>query len=328
MISTKKSDYPIWAITSYYNPVGYKTKLLNYRLFKKNLEIPLVTVELSKDNEFQLNSNDADVLVQVKSNSVLWHKERLLNIALKHIPKEVKYVAWLDCDIIFGNRSSWFIDACEKLKDNNLIQLYSRLYDIFPENLPVNKDLLKLSCLSMTYEKHLLSNGAKSKELNEKKIRSGNGIAWAAKKEIIQSVGFYDGLILGSGDRALIYAAYGDFKNPIDFIRMTNNEKRRNHYEKWAKKFEKLIDGKIGFLENDVYHLWHGKLGNRKYYTRHDEFSKYDFDPENDVHLNEYGCFEWDTNKTELIKYVENYFTARNEDEKVDMEKMIELKRK
>ena len=44
----------MWAITSYYNPVRYKRRLSNYRMFRANLGIPLVTVELSFDDKFEL----------------------------------------------------------------------------------------------------------------------------------------------------------------------------------------------------------------------------------------------------------------------------------
>lgn len=31
----------------------------------------------------------------------MWLKENLLNIALQNVPKEVKYIAWCDADILF-----------------------------------------------------------------------------------------------------------------------------------------------------------------------------------------------------------------------------------
>ena len=54
----------MWALTTYFNPVRYKRRLSNYRIFRSNLHIPLVTVELSFDGHFELTKNDADVLIQ------------------------------------------------------------------------------------------------------------------------------------------------------------------------------------------------------------------------------------------------------------------------
>ena len=73
----------MWAITTYFNPVQYKRRLSNYKIFRANLGIPLVTVELSFDGRFELTNRDADILIQISGGAVLWQKERLLNVALK-----------------------------------------------------------------------------------------------------------------------------------------------------------------------------------------------------------------------------------------------------
>ena len=39
----------LWAITTFFNPVRYKQRLRNYRLFRKTLGVPLIAVELSHD---------------------------------------------------------------------------------------------------------------------------------------------------------------------------------------------------------------------------------------------------------------------------------------
>src|SRR5262245_55052458 len=93
----------LWAITCYFNPIGYQRRLLNYRTFRRRLGVPLVTVELSFDGVFQLGQGDADVLVQLIGRDVLWQKERLLNLAVQATPDEGKQIAWLDCDVVFAN---------------------------------------------------------------------------------------------------------------------------------------------------------------------------------------------------------------------------------
>src|SRR5262249_46941224 len=90
----------LWAISSYFNPAGFRRKLANYRLFRERLIVPLVTVELAYGPNFQLTEGDADVLVQIRGRDVMWQKERLLNLALQALPGECKNVVALDCDII------------------------------------------------------------------------------------------------------------------------------------------------------------------------------------------------------------------------------------
>ena len=44
----------LWAITSYFNPVSYRSRRENYRLFRERLPVPIVTVELAYGADFEL----------------------------------------------------------------------------------------------------------------------------------------------------------------------------------------------------------------------------------------------------------------------------------
>ena len=113
----------LYAITSYYNPASFKRRLSNYHIFRQNLNVPLITVELGNQGKYELKPGDADILVQIPQGDILWQKERLLNVALKHIPANAEAVAWLDCDVIFG-RKDWVGATLEKLKEFPLVQLF------------------------------------------------------------------------------------------------------------------------------------------------------------------------------------------------------------
>jgi hypothetical protein len=76
----------LWAITSYFNPMRYRRRLLNYRHFRRWLTIPLATVELSFQDGFELQQGDADLLIQLPGQDIMWQKERLLNLALMALP--------------------------------------------------------------------------------------------------------------------------------------------------------------------------------------------------------------------------------------------------
>ena len=76
----------LWAITSYFNPAGYRRRLANFRAFRARLSVPLVAVELAYGPEFELKAGDADILVQIRGRDVMWQKERLLNLALRSLP--------------------------------------------------------------------------------------------------------------------------------------------------------------------------------------------------------------------------------------------------
>jgi hypothetical protein len=124
-------DTSFWAITSYFNPAGYQRRYQNYAVFREHLRVPLVAVELSYGDEFELQRGDAEVVVRLRGSDVLWQKERLLNVALSHLPPECKWVAWLDCDLVF-ECADWPAEAVKVLQEAPLCQLYRMLYQLAP----------------------------------------------------------------------------------------------------------------------------------------------------------------------------------------------------
>jgi len=91
----------VWAITTYFDPLSSGNRLKGYREFRRSLGVPLITVELSYREGFDLGPGDADHLIQLRGGSVPWQKERLLNNALRALPAYCDSVAWIDCDLVF-----------------------------------------------------------------------------------------------------------------------------------------------------------------------------------------------------------------------------------
>ena len=60
------------------------------------------------------------------------------------------------------------------------------------------------------------------------------GLGWAARRSLLARHGFYDALVVGSGDRALSCAAYGRPDNAIVVTRM--NPRQTAHYLRWASR--------------------------------------------------------------------------------------------
>ena len=147
-----------WAITSYFNPIGYKNRLKNYRFFRQRLAMPLVAVELSFGGGFQLQPGDADALIQVHDGDVLWQKERLLNIALAAVPDECDKIAWLDSDVLFED-SDWVERAGRLLEQFALVQLFESRYDLPPNSLPEHVGKLSDSSLAVTGLLHVVEQG-------------------------------------------------------------------------------------------------------------------------------------------------------------------------
>jgi len=79
-------------------------------------------------------------------------------------------------------------------------------------------------------------------------------------------------------------------------IRM--NKQRFRHYESWATAFHRDVAADVGYLEGQIFHLWHGEKIHRRYIQRHIDFAGLPFDPLVDLRVNETGAFEWRMTET------------------------------
>ena len=312
-MSTNKK---LWALTSYYNPMKYESRLNNYKIFSRNIGVPLVTVELSFGGQLQLTESDADILIQIEEGDIMFQKERLLNIALSQVPADVSCVAWVDCDLCLSN--GWGDKAIAALEDYPLIQLFSRFYDLPKNSLPDDIDTLSLPA-NVPVGKFLASGASAYDACNipsSGRYTGGHlfGIAWAGRAEVLRACNFYDACIVGSGDRASAYAAMGQFEAAKKHMEM--NEKRWDHYREWAEILHRQVRGRLGFIDSNVYHLWHGDLADRNYIDRHTGFRIFDFDPNEDIALTASGSWRWNSDKPEMHAYLRRYFQLRNEDGK------------
>src|SRR5205823_1867658 len=128
-----------WAITVYQNPFACPLRIANYRCFRRNLGLPLLTIEHSQSDNYDLADDDADVLLRTGSSDILWQKERLLNVAHSKLPESVSIVVWVDSDIVFTNRT-WYDQLQSKLRETPVVQCYSELVDL-PEGADLNAAL-------------------------------------------------------------------------------------------------------------------------------------------------------------------------------------------
>ena len=310
-----RTDSGLWAITSYFNPVGYNRRLTNYRSYRRLLNVPLITVELSFGTPFELEAGDADVLIQLRGQSVLWQKERLLNVAMQYLPTSCEIVAWIDCDVVFKDET-WVKKACKQLEYYPLVQLFTDLYDLGKDVDPESIDLEPKNAAGRSLGGVLAGRTFSSGRVNNGSPRLIGGplmgLAWAGRREVIEAVGFYDACILGSGVRAMGSAALAQYEEVARYLRM--NPAQEDHYLRWARKWHDFIGGNIGVLETPLLHLWHGETEHRGYASRHEQFTRFEFDPVNDLAIDDCGCWRWNSPKSEMHQFVKEYFASRKED--------------
>ncbi len=121
----KKLAGTFWGVSVFLNPAGYKNKIKNYRLFRQSSKkqgLNLLTVELAFGKApFELKKEDAEILIQLKTDQILWQKERLLNIGIKNLPSDCDKFAWIDADIFFLN-DKWIEQTCDLLEKYAIVQ--------------------------------------------------------------------------------------------------------------------------------------------------------------------------------------------------------------
>ncbi|RTL49746.1 MAG: hypothetical protein EKK40_15520 [Bradyrhizobiaceae bacterium] len=305
----------MWAITSYFNPAGFRSRAPNYRIFRDNLKIPLVTVELSFDGRFELTEKDADILVQISGGAVLWQKERLLNLALKSVPAGVDNIVWIDGDVIF-ERSDWVEEAERKLAEFNVVQLLSDQVDLAPEDHHTNFDYADTPAsghgvVSMIHEGRFNPSNVTAPAAKNRRSFAW-GLAWAGRRHILEEHGFYDAMIVGGATRGVVSAMYGDFDKVIEGCLFTPAYAR--HYLDWARPFHAAVGGKIGFVPGRLYHLWHGEIENRNYAGRYRGLADCNFDPYADLVVGSNGVWQWARPRPDLEKFLMDHFISRAED--------------
>jgi hypothetical protein len=304
----------LWAITSYFNPAGYASRLRNYRIFRAQLTPPLVVVELSLNGRFELAKDDAEIVVQICGGDALWQKERLLNVALGSLPDSCNHVAWVDCDVIFME-PDWAERTARALEVAWLVQPFRERCNLSrgAQSSTVNGGCDSIS-ESVAYKIAMGKADEEDFRRSDAPLtrKSTTGLAWAARRELLKAHGLYDACILGSGDRAILCAATGIFESGMNAVGMRGRQ--IEHYLAWAGPFHRAVRGRVGFVDGRVLHLWHGDLGNREYALRHEGLRKFGFDPFQDIVLDPSGCWRWNGNKLEMHEYVRAYFESRKED--------------
>jgi len=305
----------LWAVTCYWNAAGFARRLKNYRTFRENLNAPLLTVELSFSDEFELASLDADMLIQIKGGSVLWQKERLLNIAAQALPDSCENVAWLDSDVLFDKRD-WSSRANKALRHNKLVQLFDRAGALRKGERSAGVCDTAVGGLVESTLSAAIAGREVASGLRYPKYwslgQTANGLAWAARREFFDAVALYDACILGSGDRALVCAALGVPELVRSALSLSSAHAR--HYLSWASRFSEWVDSSYACLAGTIFHLWHGHPKKRRLEDRYQGLRPFQFDPHRDIARDSNHVWAWATEKKAMHEYISRYFFSRMED--------------
>lgn len=303
----------LWVVTVYYNPCGYVSRRKTYDAFMRTMResgINVLTVECAFGNDpFELpETYDA---VKIRSGSLLWQKERLINIGASYLPESCKYVAWIDCDVVFENRD-WADETCDLLSGTySVVQLWETCSRLAKDNVfPVVADRVTSFAAVTSVDRSTLDAGRYD-------MHGHTGYAWAMRREIFDSVGLYEFAVSGSADHFMAHAAFGRYGFCIENA-LKHDPKQIGHLKRWGDAFYELVQGRLGVVSGEIFHLWHGTHDRRDYFRRMWKITEYGFDPDTDLLAMPGRPLEWHPDvlrdKPDLVAYFGEYFASRQED--------------
>lgn len=253
---------------AFFNAFNYKRPIMNClfvinELKKQNIPIFVIESKIN-NNELILNCIPKIFYFSVETNVPNFSlKERLYNILVfKKMPR-FKYLTFVDGDIIFDSHE-WFNKTIKKLEEVDVVQPFEYC------------KWLTSSCDVTKYEKVSMA-GAHVCTKKHEILKDMNcfdsyhfGFAWSMKTTFFYKIrGFFDMCIDGSGDTVTGLTFLKGVKN-LQITNMIQLYSSNNtflsqlfleYYEN--KHFDSVSVSYVKDIE--IYHLWHGHVGNRKY---------------------------------------------------------------
>ncbi len=322
---------PLHVITAITNPHRYYVRYKLYEAFEKMVQDAgaiLTTVELAvRDRHHEVTKFGCENHVQLRSPDILWHKENLLNVGIRHALwkyPDAEYFAWIDADVQF-TRPDWVAETIHQLQIYKVVQMWSHSIDLGPDNQPI----AQCSSVFHTYmrDRNILKPGGgfgRGKGLfHQDKCDVdyyetkplGNlhtGYCWAARRSALADLGGLGDIgVLGSGDRHMAYALIGEVAKSFP---QNLCPTYYDYWNEWQARAEKFIQRKVGVVPGTILHYWHGSKRNRRYGDRWQILRDNQFDWTKDLKKDPQGVWQLTDRNLRLRDDILNYFNVRNED--------------
>jgi hypothetical protein len=310
------------------NPARYRSRYDLFRAFEGHVleaGARLTIVEMAFANRpFEVTSPDNPRHVQVRSAHEFWAKENLINLGIARLPRDSRYVAWIDADLTFA-RPDWVQETLQQLQHYEIVQMFAEAHDLGPDGLLLN------SFRSFGYS-HVLGvprtrggaagyyGGApahSSSSIAASRIAYWHhpGFAWAARRETLDALGgLFDVAVVGEADYIMAKALVGE---GLDVLYPGVSPGYRKAVIDWQRQALKLR-ANVGFVPGTVLHHWHGRKAARQYWSRCKILTDTQFDPSTDLKRDWQGLYQLvdhnDDRSVLLRDSIREYFRSRNED--------------
>jgi glycosyltransferase involved in cell wall biosynthesis len=261
-ILEKKYDLPkktFKICTFYYNPnkdvrreENFLKFLAQFECYQKNLLIGVVDY----GDEINIPDYLKENLFVIKGNkkASIWYKELILNRMIDVI--DTDYIIWMDSDLIYENLD-WLKDINSVVRGKDFVQLFEKI-NYLDENGNVLESHKSIISSGSNDIDRLLGEGYKP------------GGAWIGKTSILKHVKFFEKMYVGGGDTIFLYGLF-NINNGFTLKKVAEGSKQiKNDAVKWINNFGRY---KVGFLSENINHLYHGDLKDRNYNDRYKKLS-------------------------------------------------------
>jgi hypothetical protein len=327
-------DETLHIIGVYDNPFRWRTRREHaanaIRHLRNTPNVALHVVELAHGTRpFELTGEHPND-VQVRTDSEMWHKENLINVAATRLPADYKYAGYCDMDFHF-TRHDWALEAIHLLQHHDFVQLFSSYSDLTPQVPHSNTGHRPYRLNSSFGWNYTHQAEFKARKLAQCKKDPYYGLpvpqgalfpfgmapgspggAWAWKRSAFDTVGgLLDTCVLGSGDWHMAFGLIEGTSARLEteFTGRAYNASIRSWQARAA-----LLSRNIGCVDNFAVHYFHGTHGRRAYGDRWRILVNHDFDPVRDLARDWQGVWRWAGNKPRLRDDVRKYFLERDED--------------
>jgi hypothetical protein len=242
----------------------------------------------------------------VRSDSIMFHKEKLLQRLEQDLPATYTKVCPIDCDIVFA-RPDWYDAVSTALDEHAIVQPYSMCHWMGPDlRTPVMSNpsaVVKLPEIRAVFSKGITD-----------RLNGHPGFAMAMRRGLgLQFVW----TVVGGGDAVLFRTVS---KLPGEFFYNKMRKLMEAPVTEYMDHITGLdLKGDPAFVDGDIWHLWHGPLKGRQYYDRYQKFVEALPEGVQDIRdilvENEDGVWSWrEDAKKVLNTMMLRYFSGRDDD--------------
>lgn len=303
------------------NPVRWESRIRLAKQFLAHMRQANVHITLVEHafgiRPLELDHEEVDTYVPLRGgdDSELWLKESLINIGVRHLPKDWRYMAWIDADLTFVS-SNWALDTLHALQHWPVVQNWSRCMDLNQrhEVIPDESGNFQNTSFGSAWVAGKFDNYDILHPGNPQGfaayISSHVGYSWAIRREAYEGIG---GLI------NWVPTGAADWLQACGFTgRLTPHPGRTEAFNKrlmiFQDRCDRHIQQSVGYVDGTIMHHFHGGKARRAYVNRDVMLQKSGFDPDVDLIIDANGIPVLSGENRKLRDWLRRYFRSRDED--------------